>query len=1004
MEYVDLGLPSGKKWAKCNLGANSEEEYGLYFAWGETVGYTDRQVGIYKFFAYCDYKFNIDSNEYNLYKKYNETDEKTILDLEDDAAYNMLGENWRMPTKDDFKELIENTTNEVISINNVKGIKFTSKHNSNYIFLPFAGEVELGIIVNVDYNFHYWVSNLTYENSDSSFLFYGVYNGYSALYSGYRTNGRSIRAIYDSKPIKNKKNMEYVDLGLPSGKKWAKCNLGANSEEESGLYYQWGDTQGYTKEQIGTDKIFNWENYKWNSGSNFNPTKYNGSDHKTQLDLEDDAVYAALGGNWRMPTVDDWRELYNNTTRQWTQVNGVNGYKLTASNGNYIFLPATGYGDGRSLSYEGSDGNVWSSSLYSVEANFAFYCDFDSPWLNPDNSDTRYYGFSVRGVYVDNEIKNKKDMEYVDLDLPSGKKWAKCNLGTTSEEETGLYYQWGDTQGYTKEQIGVDKVFDWENYKFGSSSNFSKYNSTDGKTVLDLEDDAVYAALGGNWRMPTVDDWRELYNNTTREWTQINGVKGYKLTSSNGNYIFLPAAGSGSGSSLYYKGSYGYVWSSSLYSVGSPYAFSCYFSSGGFNPDSRNSRCNGFSVRGVYVDNEIKNKKNMEYVDLGLPSGKKWAKCNLGATSEEESGLYYQWGDTVGYTAEQVGANKEFNWANYKWSVGGSSSNFSKYNSLDNKTKLDLEDDAAYVALGGNWRIPTKEDLNELADNTISSITSINGIRGIKLISRINGNHIFLPLPGYIHDGMLRRDGSVYIWSSEGIEIFGTALYICTMDNEEIIYGTSTYSRYFGHSIRPILLNDENEKEEDVQEVEEDEVIVLDKVTKEEATYPYYDLLDSMNDLTQKIPFMKDNEHIVSLKEYAMSTIAELDIKEKNREREVEKLVEAKSWFHVYQYSDNNKVGELYMYPYRYLRSNNMLFALVMKVRSFDFEAVYNSGIEDTYIDIYASPKNNTNEYGLTFAYKLTFEKVSEEEVFEKAISEMKKVVEYRMKKIKQLE
>ena len=801
MEYVDLGLPSGKKWAKCNLGANSEEEYGLYFAWGETVGYTDRQVGIDKYFAYSDYKFNIGPNEYNLYKKYNETDEKTILDLEDDAAYNMLGENWRMPTKDDFKELIENTTNEVISINNVKGIKFTSKHNSNYIFLPFAGQVELGIMVNVDYNFHYWVSNLTYENSDSGFLFYGVYNGYSVLYSGYRTNGRSIRAIYDDKPIKNKKDMEYVDLGLPSGKKWAKCNLGA-----------------------------------------------------------------------------------------------------------------------------------------------------------------------------------------------------------TSEEETGLYYQWGDTKGYTKEQIGTDKIFDWENYKFGSSSNFSKYNFTDGKTVLDLEDDAVYTALGGNWRMPTVDDWRELYNNTEQQWTQVNGVNGYKLTASNGNYIFLPAAGYGSGSSLNLEGSHDYVWPSSLYSVGSPYAFNCDFSSGGFYPGDNSGRYNGFSVRGVYVDNEIKNKKDMEYVDLGLPSGKKWAKCNLGATSEEEAGLYYQWGDTVGYTAKQVGVDKTFNWDSYKFSIDGSDTNFNKYNSLDNKTRLDLEDDAAYVALGGNWRIPTKEDLNELADNTISSISSINGIRGIKLVSKINGNHIFLPLTGYAQGGMLRQYDSVYIWGSECTKRCGTASYIYTFDNEEIIKGTSKYSRYFGHSIRPILLNDENEKEEEGKEVEEKEVIVLDKVTKEEATYPYYDLLDSMNDLTQKIPFMKDNEHIVSLKEYAMSTIAELDIKEKNREREVEKLVEAKSWFHVYQYSDNNKVGELYMYPYRYLRSNNMLFALVMKVRSFDFEAVYNSGIEDTYIDIYASPKNNTNEYGLTFAYKLTFEKVSEEEVFEKAISEMKKVVEYRMKKIKQLE
>ena len=190
-----------------------------------------------------------------------------------------------------------------------------------------------------------------------------------------------------------------VDLGLPSGKLWAKCNLGANSEEESGLYYQWGDTQGYTKEQIGNPKQFNWANYKWSvDGSDSNFSKYNSSDSKTVLDLEDDAVYAALGGNWKMPTVDDWRELSNNTTRQWTQVNGVNGYKLTASNGNYIFLPAAGYGNGSSLNGEGSGGLVWSSSLYSVGSSYAFNCFFFSGGFGPDRNNDRYRGFSVRGV------------------------------------------------------------------------------------------------------------------------------------------------------------------------------------------------------------------------------------------------------------------------------------------------------------------------------------------------------------------------------------------------------------------------------------------------------------------------------------------------------------------------------------------------------------------------------------------------------------------------------
>ena len=189
-----------------------------------------------------------------------------------------------------------------------------------------------------------------------------------------------------------------VDLGLPSGKQWAKGNLGADNEEESGLYFQWGDVQGYTTEQVGVDKQFTWDDYKYNSGSSFNPTKYTDSDQKTQLDLEDDAVYAALGGNWRMPTVDDWRELYNNTTREWTQVNGVNGYKCTASNGNYIFIPAAGRGDGSSLSYEGSSGYVWSSSLFSVGSTSPFNCQFGGGGFYPVLGSLRYYGYSVRGV------------------------------------------------------------------------------------------------------------------------------------------------------------------------------------------------------------------------------------------------------------------------------------------------------------------------------------------------------------------------------------------------------------------------------------------------------------------------------------------------------------------------------------------------------------------------------------------------------------------------------
>ena len=108
-------------------------------------------------------------------------------------------------------------------------------------------------------------------------------------------------------------------------------------------------------------------------------------------------------------------------------------------------------------------------------------------------------------------------------------------------------------------------------------------------------------------------------------------------------------------------------------------------------------------------------------IDFGLPSGILWADRNIGAATPEESGLYFQWGDTQGYTAEQVGneeGQKAFSWADYKFSIDGSDTNFSKYNASDSKTVLDPEDDAAHVNMGGNWRIPTFDEYKELCLNT----------------------------------------------------------------------------------------------------------------------------------------------------------------------------------------------------------------------------------------------------------------------------------------------
>ena len=192
---------------------------------------------------------------------------------------------------------------------------------------------------------------------------------------------------------------------------------------------------------------------------------------------------------------------------------------------------------------------------------------------------------------------------YVDLGLPSGLKWAKCNVGAEKETDAGLYFAWGETTGYTASQVGNDKQFSWSDYKYGS--NLTKYNRSDGKTVLESTDDAASQIMGGDWRMPTKDELKELIDNTTNQWvTNYNGsgVNGYKFTSNKEGYqnnsIFIPAAGNCYDGSVHGVGSYGGVWSSSL-NTSDPYnAWSLYFNSGSCSVSS-SSRYGGWSVRGV---------------------------------------------------------------------------------------------------------------------------------------------------------------------------------------------------------------------------------------------------------------------------------------------------------------------------------------------------------------------------------------------------------------------
>ena len=202
----------------------------------------------------------------------------------------------------------------------------------------------------------------------------------------------------ESKNEINNNGYDYVDLGLPSGTLWATMNVGASKPSESGLYFQWGDIKGYTKEQVGKDKQFNWNDYKWSiDGSYSNFSKYTAKD--ATLNLEDDAANFYMGGDWHMPSYVQIKELIENTISTRTTLDDVSGRLFVSKKdtSKYIFIPAAGLAWDGGVYISGNTGNVWSSMTSQYKASYGLYLYFNLAYAHLC-IDNRCYGRSVRGV------------------------------------------------------------------------------------------------------------------------------------------------------------------------------------------------------------------------------------------------------------------------------------------------------------------------------------------------------------------------------------------------------------------------------------------------------------------------------------------------------------------------------------------------------------------------------------------------------------------------------
>ena len=360
-----------------------------------------------------------------------------------------------------------------------------------------------------------------------------------------------------------------------------------------------------------------------------------------------------------------------------------------------------------------------------------------------------------------------EDVQAVDLGLPSGIRWASCNVGATTPEGYGYYFAWGETDS--------KKDYSWTTYKYANVGEryhykFTKYCTDassgdngfiDNKTVLEPEDDAATANWGDVWRMPTDAEWTELREQCAWTYTTLNGVYGYQVASkTNGNSIFLPVAGFRNGTSLYLQGRRGYYSSSSLLENYSDNVWIVTFNHEEVYRHS-NNRNNGLSVRPVQDKQEevvepaytpkpftVAEGKQITFSGGNLQytrSTQTWAFAEhqydmLGTDNVDGGGKVYD--ATYGYdkTGSALADKIDlFGWSgstgSAKWGIGTSADN-SGYSG-------DFVDWGTNIGDGSTWYTLTADEWDYLLDER-SDANQLVGVARIQLGEKIYANGLVL--------------------------------------------------------------------------------------------------------------------------------------------------------------------------------------------------------------------------------------------------------------------
>ena len=508
--------------------------------------------------------------------------------------------------------------------------------------------------------------------------------------------------------------------------------------------------------------------YQYGKGANQYQNTYSQSDYsglESPLDLSVDTARQEWGGNWCTPTKDQMQELYNYTRHQWVnnyKGTGIKGVMFTRNNVS-LFIPAGGFfGPNISLTGKNNKGHYLTSSFNTNNPQYIWYLNFSYTGIGIENNLMRRVGCSVRPVIKPSNISLKDKVLQLEQNLAIVATTGSYN--DLLDLPTNISSFTNDIGYLTSHQDISGKA---ENSDLQQTNELIQQLQNRIQQLESKQENIKHEILT-----------QEMYDNLQQydPYTVYFIVEQLPPTPIDKNYWTF-----GDTFPVILAGDWKFGDSFPIILAGN-WKFG-----------------DNFPI--ILSDPEI------EYVEI---AGVKWATKNLGAESVTDPGLYFQWGDTKGYSIDQVNNGyKQFNKQDYKWEV---SDNYIKYNNIDGKTILDSEDDAVTAIYGKNWSTPTIEDF-ELLLNSTNYETVINyqnsNMNGVLFTDKLdNSKQLFFPMCGVISSGNNINLRFVYLSSSYKIN---SLIYALIGEFDPLIgiiinsdKNTSVNTRWYGSPVRGI--------------------------------------------------------------------------------------------------------------------------------------------------------------------------------------------------------